>query len=68
MEDIENSIWSEYQTRDQMQGCYMSREICLFPRQREILGNTGKYKISNNGLLVGSCSGRAYMLEVDQIR
>ena len=24
-------------------GCYISREICLFPGQREILGNTGKY-------------------------
>ena len=33
------------------QGCYISWEICLFP------GNTGKYKISNNGLLVGPVVG-----------
>ena len=39
------------------QGCYISREICLFPGWREILGNTGKYKISNNGLLVGPVVG-----------
>ena len=32
-------------------------------------GNTGKYTISNNGLLVGPVSGgRAHMLQVDQIR
>ena len=29
----------------------------------EMLGNTGKYKISNNGILVGPV-----MLKVDQIR
>ena len=25
------------------QGCHISREICLFPGRREILGNIGKY-------------------------
>ena len=25
------------------QGCYISRETCIFPGRREILGNTGKY-------------------------
>ena len=25
------------------QGCHISREICLFPGRREILGNTEKY-------------------------
>ena len=42
--------------RAAISGCYISREICLFPGRREIpgnMGNTGKYKISNNGLLVG---------------
>ena len=40
-----------------IQGCYISQEICLFPGRWEILGNTGKYKISNNGLLVGPVVG-----------
>ena len=43
-----------------LQGCYISWEICLFPRRQEILGNmgnTGKYKMSNNGLLVGPVVG-----------
>ena len=49
------------------QGCYISREICLFPGRREILGNTGKYKISNNELLVSPVVGML-TLEVGQIR
>ena len=45
------------------QGCYISREICLFLGRREILRNTGKYgkiwEIQNfkYGLSVGSVAG-----------
>ena len=37
--------------------CYISREICLFPGWREILGNTKFQIMEVNGLLVGPVVG-----------
>ena len=64
---VQSSLNGTSTTHIFAQGCFISREICLFPRRQEILGNTGKYKISNNELLVNPVVGML-TLEVDQIR